>query len=84
MLYPLRFEPILAERVWGGHELTRFGKQLPLGKPIGESWEISDRPDAQSVILNGAYRGQTLHQLIETCGYENIVGRARPPGAPQR
>jgi mannose-6-phosphate isomerase len=47
---------------------------LPPGKPIGESWEISDRDDAQSVLLNGPLAGHTLRQLIEKLGYEKIVG----------
>ena len=43
MLYPLTFQPIFQERVWGGRNLeSLFGKPLPAGKRIGESWEISD------------------------------------------
>jgi len=68
MLYPYRFQPILAERVWGGQTLARYGKSIPAGKRIGESWEISDRPEAQSVVVNGPLKGQTLHQLIERLG----------------
>ena len=79
MLYPLRFNPILVERVWGGQTLTRFGKVLPPGKQIGESWEISDRDEAQSVVANGPDKGKTLRQLIEANGHEAIVGR-RPSG----
>jgi mannose-6-phosphate isomerase len=81
MLYPYRFQPILAERVWGGQTLARYGKTIPAGKIIGESWEISDRDDAQSVVVNGALRGKTLRQLIETLGYETIVGRVTSRGA---
>lgn len=68
MLYPYRFRPILAERVWGGDTLARYGKTIPAGKVIGESWEISDRPEAQSVVINGSLKDQTLHQLIERLG----------------
>ena len=50
MLYPLTFQPIFQERVWGGRNLeSLFGKPLPAGKRIGESWEISDRPEAGSL-----------------------------------
>ena len=50
MLYPLTFEPIFQERVWGGRRLeTLFNKPLPAGQRIGESWEISDRPDANVI-----------------------------------
>lgn len=40
-----------------------FGKKLPPGQPIGESWEIVDRPEAQSVVRQGPWRGRTLHEL---------------------
>src|SRR5213080_3531745 len=56
--------PIFMERIWGGRKLeSRFGKQLPAGKRIGESWEIVDRPEAQSVVANGPLKGRTLHEL---------------------
>ena len=61
---PLLFEPIFQERVWGGRGLeSAFGKELPAGKKIGESWEIVDRPEAQSIVRQGPWRGRTLHEL---------------------
>lgn len=52
------------ERVWGGRRLeTLFGKRLPPAARIGESWEIVDRAEAQSVVHTGALRGETLHEL---------------------
>ena len=61
---PLVFEPIFMERIWGGRHLeSEFGKKLPAQKRIGESWEIVDRPEAQSVVVNGPLRGKTLHEL---------------------
>jgi len=61
---PLTFEPIFMERVWGGRRLeAEFGKKLPPQKPIGESWEIVDRPEAQSIVRNGPLCGKTLHEL---------------------
>jgi mannose-6-phosphate isomerase len=66
MLYPLTFQPIFKERVWGGRNLERlYGKQLPTGVPIGESWEISDRPGDISVIANGPLTGKDLHWLMQ-------------------
>jgi len=61
---PLTFEPIFMERIWGGRKLADlFGKNLPANKRIGESWEIVDRPEAQSVVSNGPLKGKTLHEL---------------------
>ena len=52
------------ERVWGGRRLeTLYGKRLPSAALIGESWEIVDRPEAQSVVHEGPLRGETLHNL---------------------
>jgi mannose-6-phosphate isomerase len=64
MKSPLTFEPIFMERMWGGRRLeSEFGKKLPLNVQIGESWEIVDRPEAQSVVRSGSLRGKTLHEL---------------------
>ncbi len=64
-LYPLTFDPIFKERVWGGRNLERlFAKKLPAEKVIGESWEVSDRPDDESIVNNGELAGMSLNQLI--------------------
>jgi mannose-6-phosphate isomerase len=50
--------------MWGGRRLeSRFGKSLPPQVQIGESWEIVDRPEAQSVVAGGPLKGKTLHEL---------------------
>jgi mannose-6-phosphate isomerase len=52
------------ERIWGSRKLAElFHKNLPPDKRIGESWEIVDRPEAQSVVANGPLKGKTLHEL---------------------
>ena len=80
MLYPLVFQPIFKERVWGGRELERlFAKPLPAGKSVGESWEISDRPGDESVVANGPLAGKNLRWLMQTYPRE-ILGSA-PPNA---
>jgi mannose-6-phosphate isomerase len=60
----LTFQPIFIERMWGGRRLeSAFHKKLPAQKRIGESWEIVDRSEAQSVVAGGPLRGRTLHEL---------------------
>lgn len=80
--YPLIFEPILKEKVWGGRRLERLGKSLPEGAMIGESWELADLAGtstdgggdaARSVIANGPMRGVTLADAIRAMG-PNLMG----------
>ena len=67
--YPLKFKPIFKERIWGGQALrTVFGKDLPAGKKIGESWELTDLPEDKSEIINGPLAGQTITTAIEKLG----------------
>jgi mannose-6-phosphate isomerase len=62
----LQFQPIYQERVWGGRRLhTLLGRDIPAGQPIGESWEIVDRPEAQSRVRGGRFGGASLRELIE-------------------
>ena len=66
------------ERVWGGRRIeTLLGKHLPVGARIGESWEVVDRDDAQSVVHEGPLRGRTLHELW-TQRREEIFGAGLP------
>jgi mannose-6-phosphate isomerase len=78
VLYPLTFQPIFKERVWGGRKLAQlYGKTLPPDRPIGESWEISDRPGDVSVIANGPLAGKDLHWLMEHHGAD-LLGPLDP------
>jgi len=78
VLYPLTFQPIFKERVWGGREMERlYQKQLPPGGPIGESWEISDLPGDASVIANGPLAGKDLRWLMQNHRAE-LLGTAKP------
>lgn len=80
MLYPLTFQPIFKERVWGGRDLEKiFSKPIPPGRPIGESWEIADRPGDASVVANGSLAGRDLRWLMENC-YDDLMGSASAPG----
>lgn len=67
VLYPLRFAPILKERLWGGSLLAeQLGKPNPQGiVRCGESWEIADVGGESSVVSNGFLAGNTLRELAE-------------------
>jgi mannose-6-phosphate isomerase len=78
VLYPLTFQPIFKDRVWGGREMERlYQKKLPPGRPIGESWEISDRLGDISVIANGPLAGKNLRWLMENHRAE-LLGNVKP------
>ena len=64
-IYPLKSVPVFKQRIWGGQRLKEvFGKELPPGEKIGESWEIGDLPEGKSTIANGRFRGETLGSMV--------------------
>ena len=65
-LYPLKFNPIYKERVWGGNKLsTVFNRKANNDKPIGESWELSAVKGDLSQVSNGFLKGNNIQELIE-------------------
>ncbi len=63
--YPLKCKPIFKERIWGGRGLeTAFGKALPPGKKIGESWELADLPHDRTTVANGPFRSRVLADVV--------------------
>ena len=81
MLYPFTFKPIFKERVWGGRNLEKlYGKKLDTPKPVGESWEISDRPGDASVIANGPLADKDLRWLMEHHRRDVLGADAAPAG----
>lgn len=70
--YPLKFEPILKEKIWGGTKLVKKLKKKSTLKNIGESWELSAVEDNISIVSNGKLAGKTLNELLETYKAELI------------
>jgi mannose-6-phosphate isomerase len=64
-LYPLQFEPILKERIWGGEKLKTILNKPITSKITGESWEISTVEGDVSVVANGHLAGKSLNDLID-------------------
>jgi len=64
-LYPLKFQPVYSYRIWGGDKLKTVLNKNYEEKSIGESWEISDVKDNETIVAEGELIGQTLKQLIK-------------------
>jgi mannose-6-phosphate isomerase len=78
----LRFQPLYQERVWGGRALeAALGRTLPSHSPIGESWEIVDRPEAQSIVVGGPLNATSLRAVLEKHG-RDVMGPNWPAGKP--
>lgn len=84
-LPPLRLEPVLVAKPWGGRRLAEFGKPLPAQDMIGESWEVADLPaapgsavaDPRSRVSDGPLAGAALCDLIDRFGAA-LLGSASP------
>ncbi|HEY5591737.1 MAG TPA: type I phosphomannose isomerase catalytic subunit [Paludibacter sp.] len=65
MLYPLKFEPILKDKIWGGTKLKSLFGKAAVSDKLGESWELSGYEADESVVINGFLAGNNLPELIE-------------------
>jgi len=72
LLYPLKFQPVYKDYIWGGRNLAKLGKRLPDGK-VAESWELACHNDGMSIVVNGEYKGRTLKSMLEEFG-DRIMG----------
>jgi len=62
--YPLQFQPILKDRIWGGTKLKDYLNKPISSKITGESWEISTVENDVSIITDGIFAGKSLNELI--------------------
>lgn len=69
-MYPIKFENLYYEKIWGGRKLENYRRNLPKGN-IGESWEIACHKNGMSIVSNGEYKGSTLIEVIKK--YKNLV-----------
>jgi mannose-6-phosphate isomerase len=77
---PMRMQPVLMERVWGGRRLAEFlGKPVAPGTLIGESWELADFSEASSRLAGGPLAGLTLHEVLQRHG-RAVLGRETAAG----
>lgn len=74
-LYPLQFEPILKERIWGGEKLKTVLNKAIESTTTGESWELSTVEGDVSIVANGILKGKSLLEVIDEAPNE-ILGTA--------
>jgi mannose-6-phosphate isomerase len=65
-LYPLKFQPILKDKIWGGQKLQQLLHKSTSSIKAGESWEISDVEGDTSIVANGPLKGTSLKTLMDT------------------
>jgi len=73
-MYPIKFENIYYEKIWGGRDLESFRSNLPDGD-IGESWDIACHSNGTSIVANGELKGKSFNELIEKYGIE-LLGKS--------
>lgn len=74
-MYPLKFEPILKQTLWGGDKIVPFKHLNSDLRGVGESWEISGVEEDESIVANGPDKGLTLTDMIRRYR-EELVGEA--------
>ncbi|WP_082438644.1 type I phosphomannose isomerase catalytic subunit [Nonlabens sp. YIK11] len=72
--YPLIFEPIYKEKIWGGSKLNELKSIDPAISNLGESWEISDVDNTISIVKNGVLAGTSIKELLGRHGSE-LLGK---------
>lgn len=72
--YPLVFNPIIKERIWGGTKLRDVLHKLIVSEISGESWELSTVPGDVSVVANGALEGTDLNAVV-ALNPEAVLGK---------
>ena len=71
-MYPIRFENVYYEKIWGGRDLEAFRNNLPSGD-VGESWDIACHPSGTGVVANGELKGKKFDEIISEFGHA-LVG----------
>jgi mannose-6-phosphate isomerase len=76
-IYPLTFNPVFKDYIWGGRNLeTKLGRDLPPGK-VAESWEISGHPSSSTKVANGPLAGQSLPEVMDLLGQDLVGSRSQ-------
>lgn len=63
--YPIKFEPILQEKLWGGNKLKHVFNKTDRDENFGESWELSNVEGFSSVVTNGELKNQSFSEVLK-------------------
>lgn len=74
-MYPLKFEPILKQTLWGGNKIISFKQLNDTRTEVGESWEISAVEGSESIVAEGPDKGMTLTEVLSKYR-EELLGEA--------
>lgn len=68
-MYPIKFENLYYERIWGGNDLEKFRNNVPEGV-IGESWDIACHKNGTGKVVNGELKGKGFDEIIKEFGHK--------------
>ena len=68
-MYPIKFENLYYERIWGGNDLEKFRDYVPEGV-IGESWDIACHKNGTGIVANGSLKGKGFDEIIKEYGHK--------------
>lgn len=71
-MYPIKFENLYYNKIWGGRDLEIFRNNLPEGA-IGESWDIACHKNGTGIVSNGALKGKSFLEIIQQYSHK-LVG----------
>jgi mannose-6-phosphate isomerase len=74
-IYPILLKPVYKEYIWGGNRIARKYQRSDAPETCAESWEVTDRPEGMSVVINGSLKGRPLHELVTEMG-SDLLGSA--------
>ena len=74
-MYPIKFENLYYERIWGGKGLEKFRNNVPKDLVIGESWDIACHKNGVGKVANGALKGKGFDEIIKEYGHK-LLGNA--------
>lgn len=73
-LYPLKFQPVFKEKIWGGQKIrTTLGMDFSPLPNCGEAWVLSGVPGSETIVTNGFLKGNSLNDLLEVY-MDDLIG----------